>query len=161
MDGALAQTLLWFAAVGCGVMAGVYFTFSAFAMRALGEIAPEAGAAAMQSINRVIVRSAFLPLFFATTLAAAALAVLAGLNWGDAGSAAALAGGVVYVFGMFVVTVALNIPLNNALERADPASDEGRAVWARYLTTWTARNHIRTLASTAACALFIAALTTA
>jgi uncharacterized membrane protein len=51
-----------------------------------------------------------------------------------------------------------NVPLNNALAAADPASPEAASLWARYLTDWTLWNHVRTVASTAACALFIAAL---
>jgi uncharacterized membrane protein len=35
--------LLWFAAIGCGVMAGVYFAFSTFIMTAFGRIDPAHG----------------------------------------------------------------------------------------------------------------------
>ena len=69
-----------------------------------------------------------------------------------------LAGGVLYVLGMFVVTMTFNVPLNNALAAADPASQEAASLWARYLTDWTFWNHVRTVASTLACALFIAAI---
>lgn len=30
--------LLWFSAIGCGLMAGLYFAFSGFIMKALGRI---------------------------------------------------------------------------------------------------------------------------
>jgi uncharacterized membrane protein len=56
------------------------------------------------------------------------------------------------------VTVIFNVPLNNELARADPAHADTAAVWARYLSDWTFWNHVRTIASTAASALFIAAL---
>ena len=69
-----------------------------------------------------------------------------------------LAGGALYVLGMFVVTVVRNVPLNNALEAADPSSPDGAAIWSRYLREWTTWNHVRTIASTAACAAFIAVL---
>ena len=69
-----------------------------------------------------------------------------------------LAGGVLYVIGMFVFTVVFNVPLNNALAAVDPASTEAAPLWARYLTDWTLWNHVRTIASTAACALFIWAI---
>ncbi|MEO1331251.1 MAG: hypothetical protein AAFW46_16495, partial [Pseudomonadota bacterium] len=77
------QMALWASALGAGVMAGVYFTFSVFAMRAFAELPPADGAAAMRAINRVILRSAFLPLFFATTILSAALTVWALLHLGD------------------------------------------------------------------------------
>jgi uncharacterized membrane protein len=50
------------------------------------------------------------------------------------------------------------VPLNNELARADPAYADTAAVWTRYLRDWTFWNHVRTIASTAASALFIAAL---
>lgn len=151
--------LAWFAAIGCGVMAGVYFTFSAFAMQALAGLPAPAGLAAMNAINRDILRSLFMPLFFGTTLAAAALAIAGVLRWGEPGAAAAAIGGVLYVAGMFGVTMVCNVPLNNALAAADPAAPASAGQWANYVRDWTRWNHLRTLASAAACGLFIAALT--
>jgi uncharacterized membrane protein len=150
--------LLWFAAVGCGLLAGLYFAFSAFIMTALGRIGQAAGIAAMNAINIAIVQSLFMPIFLATTAASAVLAVTALLRWGEPGAIAMMAGGVLYVLGMFVVTMIFNVPLNNALAATDPASHEAASLWARYLTDWTLWNHVRTVASTAACALFIAAI---
>lgn len=150
--------LLWAGAIGCGVMAGVYFAFSTFVMQALGAIAPQAGMMAMQSINRVIVRSPFLPLFFGSTIVAAVAVATAALDWHGAASPPLLAAGLIYLGGMFISTIVLNIPLNNRLETSDPASESGRALWTRYLSNWTARNHIRTIASTVASGLFVLAL---
>jgi uncharacterized membrane protein len=79
-------------------------------------------------------------------------------RWGQPGSPAMLAGGVLYVVGMFVVTMVCNVPLNNALAAADPAAAGTARLWARYLKDWTMWNHVRTIASTAATALFIAAI---
>jgi len=98
------------------------------------------------------------PGFLATTAASAALAVTALLRWGEPGAMAMAAGGALYVLGMFVVTMIFNVPLNDALAAADPASHETASLWARYLTDWTLWNHVRTVSSTAACALFIAAI---
>jgi uncharacterized membrane protein len=150
--------LLWFAAIGCGLMAGLYFAFSAFVMGALGRIGQASGISAMNAINVDIVRSLFMPLFFGTTLVSAILVIVAVFLLGEPGALAMLAGGVVYVAGMFVVTMMFNVPLNNALAAADPASTEAASLWARYLKEWTFWNHVRTVASTAACALFIAAI---
>jgi uncharacterized membrane protein len=150
--------LLWFSAVGCGLLAGLYFAFSTFIMTALGRIGQAAGIAAMNAINVTIVRSLFMPLFFGTTAASAVLAVSALFRWGEPGAMAMVAGGVLYVLGMFIVTMIFNVPLNNALASVDPASSGAAPLWARYLTDWTMWNHVRTVSSTVACALFIAAL---
>ncbi|MBC2776384.1 anthrone oxygenase family protein [Parasphingopyxis marina] len=150
--------LLWFSVLSVGLMAGVYFTFSAFGMAALGSIDRAAGIAAMNAINVVIVRSLFLPLFFGSSASCLALAVIGALAWGAAGAAAMAVGGALYFAGMFLVTIARNVPLNNALAAADPASDDGARIWADYLTRWTRWNHIRTLASTLSLALLVLAM---
>ncbi len=108
--------------------------------------------------NVVILRSLFLPFFFATSLAALILFVIGVFRLGSSGAVAMLVGGVLYVLGMFVVTMTRNVPLNNALQVAATSSAGSAEVWARYLREWTMWNHVRTVASTAACALFIAAL---
>src|SRR5699024_5982426 len=154
----LIPALLWFSAIGCGLLAGVYFAFSTFVMMALGRVEPATGIAAMNAINTVIVRSLFMPLFLTTTLAAAALAVLAMFRLSETGALVMLVGGLVYVFGMFVVTMVCNVPLNNELLAVDPASARGGALWARFLQDWTAWNHVRTLSSVAAMICFVAAL---
>ncbi len=58
-----------------------------------------------------------------------------------------LGGAVTYVVGMFCCTVALNVPLNNALGVVDPASAEASGVWSRYLKVWTLWDHDRTVVS--------------
>lgn len=148
--------LLWFSAIGCGLLAGLYFAFSVFIMRALALIPDEAGIAAMNMINVEILRSAFMPLFFGTTAASAILALVAVLRWGEPSSLAMLVGGMLYVCGMFGVTMAFNVPLNNRL--AKTSSGEVSVVWRHYLDVWTRWNHVRTLASTAASTLFVAAV---
>ena len=154
----LLTALNWFCAVGIGIMAGVYFTFSTFAMRAFAEMDTPSGIAAMQSINEVIQRSLFLPLFFATSLASLASIALY-FTVGDGTGWAAL-GGAVYFVGMFLCTVVFNVPLNNRLDAVDPASEAGAEMWQVYLRTWTMWNHVRTVACTAAMVLFILALGT-
>src|SRR5262245_12964846 len=129
--------LLWFSALGCGLIAGLYFAFSTFIMRALGRIGPGLGVLAMNTINSTILRSLFMPFFFGTTVVSLVLAVIALFHWGEPGSTAMFAGGVIYVVGMFVCTMRFNVPLNNALAAIDIGSTTAAAVWARYLKEWT------------------------
>jgi len=156
---ALVNSGLWIAAIGCGVMAGIYFAFSTFVMRALALIPAERGIAAMQSINEVIVSSAFLPLFFGTSIVGLGLAGWSLMRWSEPGAWALLIGGAVYVVGMLGTTVAFNVPLNNSLAALDPTSVEAARFWPDYVQTWTRWNHVRTLASALASALFIVAIT--
>ncbi len=154
---AVATTGLWAMVIGCGVMAGVYFTFSIFVMSSLEAIPKAEGIAAMQSINRVILKSLFMPLFFTTSFASLALAIWGISRWGHSGALFLVVGGLVYFMGMFVCTVALNVPLNNALDSVDPTTPEAVEVWSDYVRNWTRWNHVRTVSSTTACALFLAA----
>jgi len=150
--------LLWFSAIGCGLLAGVYFAFSTFIMTALGRLDQVHSVPAMNAINSTILHSLFMPLFFATTLASLVLAVMTLFRWGEPGVTAMLAGGLIYVAGMFLCTMFFNVPLNNALATVDAASTLAASVWARYLRDWTLWNHVRTISSTAACTLYIVAL---
>lgn len=150
--------LLWFSALGCGLLAGVFFAFSTFIMRALGRLPPATGIAAMNAINAAILRSLFMSVFLGTTLSAGLLAALALFRWEQAGAVAMFCGGAIHVLGMFACTMFIEVPQNNALQRVDPGSEAALPVWRRYLTRWTAWNHVRTLACTAACALFVVAL---
>ena len=158
MNQLLIIFLLWFGAIACGILSGLYFAFSAFIMTALRRIEPVQGISAMNSINSTILRSVFMPLFYGSTLASLILLVVGFVQRSEPGSTAMLAGGLIYLSGMFLCTVLFNVPLNNALGAVDPASEEGARVWARYLKDWTFWNHVRAISSTAASALYIAAI---
>jgi len=149
---------LWVAAIGCGLMAGVYFTFSAFVMQAFAAMPTPSAIKAMNSINKVIVSSAFLPLFFGTTIAAVLLIGQTLYTVSLAQEPYSMLGGVIYLIGMFFCTIAFNIPLNNRLAALDPDAAEAEQVWQHYAKVWTRWNHIRTLASVTASLLFTYAL---
>lgn len=146
------------AVLGCGLIAGVFFAFSSFVMRALGRLPPAEGMAAMQSINVVVLNPAFLGVFMGTAAACLAVAVLALLRWSQPGSAWLLTGGLLYLVGTFLVTIAFNVPRNDALAAVAATAPEAGPLWAGYLVSWTAWNHVRTAAALAALASFLFAL---
>lgn len=145
-------------ALGSGLIAGAFFAFSAFVMRALGKLPAHEGIAAMQSINIVVINPWFMVVFLGTVVTSVVLAVTSIINWSSAGSGYLLAGCLLYVAGTFLVTIVFNVPLNNAIAAVDPSSPEGAAVWSNYLTNWTLWNTVRTIASTLALASFILGL---
>jgi uncharacterized membrane protein len=150
-DVLFALTLL--AALGCGLMAGFFFAFSTCVMKALARLSPANGIAAMQSINVAVLN----PLFLAAFLGTAALCLLVMVAslwwWHSPGIVYVLVGGTLYLVGTFFVTVAFNVPKNNALAAVPPADLDSARVWSSYLVNWTAWNHIRTTAALAATAL--------
>lgn len=145
------------AAVASGLMAGVFFAFSVFVMGALARLPAPQGIAAMQSINIVVINPLFLGVLFGTGALGLALALLS-LAAGAASGLWLISGAVLYVGGTILVTMFGNVPLNNALARADAASAAGAALWQRYLVRWTAWNHVRTVSGIAATAAFALAL---
>jgi uncharacterized membrane protein len=153
--------LLWFCAIGCGLIAGVFFAFSAFIMTSLGRVDQNAGIAVMNAINQDIVKSAFLAVFMATTVASLVVVALAFLRWGEPGSFPVLVGGALWVLGVFVVTVVFNVPLNNALAAVDLAGADAAPLWTTYLKEWTFWNHIRMTASIIGTGFFIGAIAVA
>ncbi len=157
LDQLLALTTLA-AALGAGLIAGVFFAFSAFVMRALARLPAAEGIAAMQSINIVVLNPVFLGVFVGTAAACVALMVAAALRWQPPGSAYLLLGAGLYLIGTFLVTMACNVPLNTALATAAPAAPDSAALWASYVRDWTAWNHVRTVAALLAAAAFTQAL---
>jgi uncharacterized membrane protein len=133
------------------MIGGVYFTFSGFVMRSLA-LSGEAGMQVMTVINRVILRSIFMPLFFASTILAACCGIVGVMNLTQLSGWLTVTGSAIFLVGMFGVTAAFNVPLNDRLNQAPPL------VWREFLTTWTAWNHLRTVASLVAGILLLISL---
>jgi uncharacterized membrane protein len=144
-------------ALGCGLIAGVFFAFSAFVMKALGKLAPPQGIAAMQSINVVVINRWFLTAFFGTAAVCVFALIASVLRWHEPGTQFLVLGSALYLVGAILVTMLFNVPLNNALAAVVPPTPEAARIWAAYLNTWTAWNHVRTVAALVASALFIIA----
>ena len=150
--------LPFLAALGAGIMAGIFFAFSVFVMTALGRLSPPQGIAAMRSINAAILNPLFFVVFFGTALLCLLSAIAALVEWPLPQAFYLIAGSVLYLVGALLVTMQCNVPLNLALARGDAGSAEAALLWLRYLRVWTAWNHVRTVASLAAMAAFMLAL---
>ena len=140
------------AALGCGLIAGAFFAFSSFVMKALARLPPAQGIAAMNSINVFAVTPLFMTALFGTAAGCLAVAVSVLFRWQEPGAAYLLIGAGLYLVGTILVTIVFNVPRNNALGAVDPVSADGARLWADYLTSWTAWNHVRTAAALAAAA---------
>ena len=154
----LLFALTLFTALGCGLIGGVFFAFSSFVMNALARLPAAQGIAAMQSINVAVINPLFMAAFLGTAAACVLLAVSSLLRWREPGAAYLLAGSLLYLVGVILVTSLFNVPRNDALAAVAPASAEGARLWTDYVKSWTAWNHVRTAASLAAAALLTVAL---
>ena len=158
MSGGIAFALTLIAALGSGLIGGVFFGFSGFVMRALARLRPAQGITAMQSINVVAVTPPLMIALFGTALACVALVVSSLPKWREPVAMLRLAGGGLYLVGAVLVTIVRNVPMNDALAAVDPDSADGATQWARYVPRWTAWNSVRTVAALAAAAALTIAL---
>ncbi|WP_043624062.1 anthrone oxygenase family protein [Nonomuraea candida] len=121
-----------------GALTGLFYTFSMSVMPGLNAIEPDRAEAAMRSVNRKILNPWLYLVFLGSPIAALVTGFLA-----DAPAAPWFfaAAGVSFV-GSFLVTAAINVPMNNAL-------DAGTMAWKDYSRRWTAFNTLRAVASAA------------
>ncbi|TPM63102.1 DUF1772 domain-containing protein [Mesorhizobium sp. B2-2-4] len=150
----LLPTLIFIAAIGSGVVGGVFFAFSNFVMPAMARLPAAGGIAAMNSINITVITPMFMTALFGTGLICLVLIAGAIIGWQQPGSFWLLAGAVIYLVGNPIVTMVFNVPLNDALAAVDPASSNGAAVWTTYLRDWVMWNHVRAITAIAALASF-------
>ena len=145
-------------AIACGLVAGFFFAFSTCVMKSLARLHPAQGLAAMQSINIVVINAFCMGAIFGTGVASIVLVVASFIDWGEPYAVYLLVGGLLYLAGVIVLTIAYHVPRNDALAKLDPNSAEAASYWKQYVSSWTAANHVRTVAPLASAALLTIAL---
>jgi uncharacterized membrane protein len=154
------QAVLALATFLCSLVAGFLFAFAAVVMPGFRNLDDAGFIRAFQLIDRVIQRNQ--PLFVVVwvgsvvVLAAAAVPGLWVLSGTD--RLLMIAAVLVYVFGVQVPTVAINIPLNNQLQKLDPATmDEATRtrVRADFEPRWNRWNVMRTACASLAAVLLV------
>jgi uncharacterized membrane protein len=147
------RTLLLVSLLGSGVNAGVFFAFSTFVMRALGDLPPAQGAAAMQSVNRAAPNPLFMLVLLGTAGLGAVLGVRAAFDLGEPGAPYVVAGAGLALVPV-VMTVAYHVPYNNQLDALDATAAGTAEFWRTYVSRWTLFNHVRWLGALGAAAAF-------
>ncbi|MCF6524029.1 DUF1772 domain-containing protein [Streptomyces sp. JJ36] len=159
---ALQELALVAAVLLTGLMAGLYFAFSIAVLPGLDQGGARTFVTAMQGINVRILNGWFALAFAGAAVATAAAAALHLAGDGERVVPWALTGFVLYAASL-VVTFRWNVPLNDALEAARPATGEsGHAAQAgdpaeaaeaareAFRPAWARWNAVRTLLCTAA-----------
>lgn len=137
------------AALLLGLSAGLFFAFSIAVMPGLRRVDDAAFVAAMTAINRAILNLPFGLVFVGALIAPVVAAILAFIT-GASSPWLLLAAAALYLVGVLVVTGAVNVPLNEALDRdGDRRAFEKR--WVRFTT-------VRTVSAIVAFALALVAL---
>jgi uncharacterized membrane protein len=145
-------------ALGCALTAGILLAFSVAIIPGLRRLPVPGGIASMNAFNDAIRNPVFLLVFLVSSTASLGLAASAPFTWHHPGAIWRLVGGLLFFVGVFVVPMAINVPLNDSLAAVDPHGTEGAKFWDHYQATWTIWNHIRTVAGIAAAPLLIRAL---
>lgn len=141
-----------------GLSAGIFFAWTFSVVPGLSRIPDETYLKAMQSINRYIQNPWFFIAFIGPVVLIPLTAYLCYREGRSAESAWIAAAAVIYLVGVFGVTAASNVPMNNKLanvelsEKTSPALQEVRA---EYEKPWNRSNSIRTFACIVAFALII------
>ena len=153
----LFPILTFLAILAAALNAGLFFIFSVCIMGALGRLPAEQGIAAMQAINVVILNPWFMLAFMGTAVLALIL-VAGGFVYGGPARFYLIAGGLLFLGGVMLVTMIVNVPMNNALEALEPGSEEAARLWSSTtLVDWVRWNHVRTLSSIGALGCFVMA----
>lgn len=153
-------TLVWpilGLSLATALLAGVFLTFSDFLMRSLRRSAPAGGTEAMQRINREVYRSVFMVLFLGMVPISALALGYALLAASEPVATALTCAALLYLLGVFAVTAAGNVPMNQRLDAMPLAGDAAQAYWPAYATGWLRWNHLRSLAALAASASYAVA----
>lgn len=144
----------------CSLVAGLLFAFAVVVMPGIRALDDDAFLRAFQKMDGVIQRNQSL---FVLVWAGSVPLVIAAAGLGVASAAgparwATVAAAAIYVLGVQLPTIAVNIPLNNRLQAIDVASlsaDERRVARLRFEPRWNRWNVARTVLAVVATVLLL------
>ena len=128
---------------------GFFYAWVCSTMWGLDAADPRVAIEAMQAMNASVRNGVFFPAFFMTPLV---LAITGIVLWRQGiRESAALFGGsaLVYFLGGLVLTMVVNVPMNESLATVGVPADllSARQVWQDYSPTWQFWNQVRTALS--------------
>lgn len=132
----------------CGALFGFFYAWVCSTMWGLDAAAPEVAIRAMQAMNASVRNAVFFPAFF---LSGPVLLIVAFLAWksrqGRAVTVLFALAGLTVLFGGSVLTMLVNVPMNEALAFVTDAQIEAdaAAIWASYSAPWQLWNQTRTV----------------
>jgi uncharacterized membrane protein len=132
-----------------GAIFGFFYAWVCSTMWGLDAIDPRVAIEAMQGMNSSVRNAVFAPAFFGTPLVCFLTAALCFAGGGRGAGIAFAAAGAVYLVGGMALTLAGNVPMNEALAEVQVPDDmeAAREIWAAYSPRWQAFNIARTVAS--------------
>lgn len=132
-----------------GAIFGFFFAWVCSTMWGLDQIDPNVAIEAMQAMNTSVRNAVFAPAFFGTPVALLLTTVIA---WKSGATRSAIwfgLAGVVYFAGGLILTMQINVPMNETLGALSTplAPEEAKRIWSDYSSVWQLWNQARTVAS--------------
>lgn len=149
ISGALLLPLSMLSILSTGAIFGFFYAWVCSTMWGLDSADPRVSIASMQAMNGSVRNAVFFPAFFLTPIFSLLAAVVAVRQFRKQAAALFLASAVTYIAGAFVVTIIVNIPMNEALASVSIPSDveAARSIWEDYSQPWQVWNTLRTVFS--------------
>lgn len=145
----MSTVVLVAALVAAGLIAGLFYAYACSVMPGLARGDDKTFVEAMRGINVAIINPVFMLTFLGAPVLAGVAIFFDPRPW--------VIAGFVFLLAMIVITGAVNIPLNNAL---DSVGDDYAAVRAAFETVWVRWNVLRAVVSTAGFGCLVAAVLT-
>ena len=132
-----------------GAIFGFFYAWVCSTMWGLDGADPRVAIAAMQAMNDSVRNAVFFPAFFLTPLVMAGSAALYLRDRRRRSAVLMATAAAVYFFGGLVLTMTVNVPMNEALAGVTVPADiaEAGRIWTEYSERWQGFNQLRTLAS--------------
>ena len=147
------------AAVVCfGAIFGFFYAWVCSTMWGLDDADPRVAIEAMQAMNGSVRNGVFFPAFFLTPVVGAVAAALLRRDRRSRAAVMFAAASALYLVGGLILTMAVNVPMNEDLADVVVPDDldAARAIWDDYSGRWQVFNQLRTVA--AGLALTLAAI---
>ena len=149
---------LFIAVMTTGLLSGIFFTWTNAVTPGIGKLNDLGYLTALQSMNRVILNPSFYIIFMGSVVI---LPLSTVLNYETKPSFVfkiMLVASIIYILGVFLVTILGNIPLNDLLDKIDLEDcsiEDVSNLRDKIEAKWNGFNLIRTIASTSSFILLI------
>lgn len=132
-----------------GAIFGFFYAWVCSTMWGLDAADPRVAIEAMQAMNASVRNGVFAPAFFGTPFVLAITAYAAHRAGRRMSTLAFSLAALVYLFGGLVLTMAVNVPMNEALAmvQVPDTAEAATAIWADYSPRWQFWNVVRTINS--------------
>jgi len=155
-----SESVLALTAVTTGLIAGLFYSWSCGITQGLGKLPDASYLAAFQSINREILSPWFFISFLGTVLLLPVSAWLCYRGHQQTSFLFLLIASVLYIVGVFGVTIAGNVPLNDMVDKTNLQSislESVAEIRKAFEQKWNQLNTVRTLCAIASLACTIMA----